>query len=157
MRQISVLLVPLLVALLQGTAHAGMHTGPTRGPTVLGLLAVIITILVLRGFIIRILGAGAPCALFVAVGSVATALLVQQYALIFAYVTGLAQSGVDLVIILIVNFVVLVVMLVWAAPCCLKKPISWMDAVNVIWIPALVPVLYALLKPWLLAFLGRFL
>lgn len=145
MRRIAVLLAALLLALLPATAYAGMHWGapdPTRGTALQGLALVIIMIIILAWLIMRFLGASTPCAFFVAVGSVATKMLLLEYILIFVFGTPFASKGIQLPLLAVFDVVVLVAVLIWAAPCCLGKRVSLMDALKITLVPALLPVLF---------------
>lgn len=153
MRWIAVLLVLLSVGLLQAPAYAGDHWGPGGGPTgptpgvgvlIVGIVLVIITIIILAWLIISFLGASAPCAFFVAVGSVATRIVVGEYFLLIIFNTWVPQTLAQQTVIALLNIIVLVVMLILAAPCCLKKPVSLPDALKITIASALLPVVFHL-------------
>lgn len=134
MRRISVLLVPLFVVLLQTAAYAPDHWGRifTTSPSpdqplqaLLGLLFVLSLIFILAWLIIYFLPwANAKCALFFAVGSVATMFIILEYVVILGFTAiGLSaivdQQGLWLAFLGIYTIVVLWASLYFAAPCCL--------------------------------------
>lgn len=159
MRRIAVLLALLFVVVLQAAAYAADHWDriadtkapiPDKPQSAAGALMVVVTTIILAWLIIHFLGTGKPCALLVAVGSVATMILVGEYGLIFVFTTVFARGVAQFGFVAIVNIVILVVMLVSAAPCCLNKKVSVADALKIIIVPALVPVLYGVLRHGLL-------
>ncbi len=152
MRRISILLVPLFVVLLQAAAYAGMHWGGKSGdfPPLLqaalglGLAAVVIAVL---AFIIKQppLAAGTGCAIFVAVASVATMILVVEYVLIFLG-PWVPTGWLYYLVLAILNILALMSMVRWAGLCCLGQAgqaMNWADAFKIVWIPALLAVAFS--------------
>jgi hypothetical protein len=144
MRRIAGLLVPPLVFLLQATAYAGMHVSATADPvqTAVRLGWVVAAILFLAALITFFLGAPRRCALFVAVATVATMILVGEYALVFFWGVLFATTDAQRLFLWLVYLFVLVPMLMWAARCCLNQSVRVINALKIAVIPAFIPVLY---------------
>lgn len=151
------LLVPLLVMLLPTAAHAIDHWGgapsgltPPGLRATAALLASLLLIVILAWLLTVLLpGTKWSCAFFVAIAAVAAMALFPEYIFIIVFQVWTYTTNGLYVLGAILKFVVLLLIIVWGAGCCLGKPGKW----GVAAIAALVITVLSALFVWVIRLL----